>query len=560
LSASPARFGRRPAPAAPAIVTGLAAVLLLGCTGGDPAANPAFCGADRPSVGTIDGRPVPCDTFVRALVEDQGEAFFHRYAERILAARAAEAAGVVLEPDQVARAVAFDLETTVRDQFSGDRSAMEAQLARYGVSLAGWQRARAAEKTTDLLVERLLTARPSAEAVDALFEQRFGEGGVRHRIRHIFFSTQVAETRVFPRSEYEATRPAILDDARRRAAAMRARIVGGEDMAALARAESDDASAEKGGLFGDAHRGRFGPSIDAAVGRLKAGVVSEVLESPRGFHIFRHEGVRRGAHYQGAHIFVSARPSGPSDTRTEATRFAEARARIDDARQRILAGAAFGEVARAVTDDAVTRDRNGDLGAFETGRLGSEVDPVLETLELNVPSEPIRTPTGWEVVWLLSREPDAALDRPIIRHVHVSTEYAAIKSRRLAATLPALARAAAEEVMAALENGADFAELARSRSEDEGTRRSGGSLPNYRPGQLAPEVDAALKALKPGQRTIVATTRGVYVLELVDHLVTEKSKVEPELRRELSKRAVTGGDVKRHLSELRARAKIERAF
>ncbi|MCK6571423.1 peptidylprolyl isomerase [Myxococcota bacterium] len=541
-------------------VAAFALAIAGGCTPDPSPGSAPFCGRDRPAVGTIDGQPVPCDAFVRALVEDQGEAFFQRYVERVLAARAAEKAGITLEPQAVDRAVAFELEGTLRDQFSGDRRAMEAQLARYGVTLEGWRRARAAEKTADLLVERLMTANPGSEAVDALFEQRFGVGGVRHQIRHIFFSTQVGQSRAYPRSEYEAERASIIAAARARATAIRARALAGEDMAVLARTESDDASAEKGGLGADGHRNRFGAEIDAALARLEKGQTSPVLESPRGFHVFRHEGVRRGAHYQGAHIFVSARPTSPGDDRPEAVRFQAALERITEARRRVLDGAAFGEVARASTDDAVTRERDGELGAFDTGRLGSEVDAVLETLALDTPSEPIRTPTGWEVVVLRAREFDPALDRPIIRHVLVSTEYAAVKARRLSATLPARARAAAEAVLAEISAGADFGALARVRSEDESTRRSGGELPNYRPGQLGPEIDAALAGLKPGERTIVPTTKGVHVIELVAHLVTDKARVEAELRRELAQRTVTGGDVKRHLSELRTRAKVERAF
>lgn len=557
---SPSLFAASRPGAGSRLLRAVALVLpLMGGCAPNPASAP-FCGRDRQSVGTIDGQPVPCEAFVRALVEDQGEAFFQRYVERILAERAAEKAGVALESGAIDRAIAFEFEGTLRDQFSGDRQAMEAQLARYGVTLAGWRRARAAEKAPDLLVERLITANPSDEAIDALFEQRFGAGGVRHQIRHIFFSTQVGQSRAYPRSEYETERPSLIAASRARAAALRARVVAGEDMAALARIESDDASAEKGGLGVDGHRGRFGAEIDAALSRLVEGQTSPVLESPRGFHVFRHEGIRRGAHYQGAHLFVSARPTAPGDARSEAVRFQAALEKITTARRRVLEGATFGEVVRTSTDDAVTRERDGELGAFETGRLGSEVDLVLDSLALNTPSEPIRTPTGWEVVMLRGREFDPALDRPTIRHLFVSTEYAAVKSRHLSATLPARARAAAEAVLSELSAGADFGALARLRSEDEATRRSGGELPHYRAGQLGPEVDAALAGLKPGERTIVGTGKGVYVVELAAHLITEKSRVEAELRRELVQRKVTGGDVKRHLSELRSRAKIERAF
>lgn len=64
----------------------------------------------------------------------------------------------------------------------------------------------------------------------------------------------------------------------------------------------------------------------------------------------------------------------------------------------------------------------------------------------------------------------------------------AAERRELAARVAAQARA-----------GADFAELARTYSSDLATRDQGGLLAPMEPGELPPEVDAAVLALEPGE-------------------------------------------------------------
>jgi parvulin-like peptidyl-prolyl isomerase len=534
----------------------LGLVVALGCQGGS--GGPGVCGPGKETVGRLDGDALDCVEFMTALREDQGEAFFERFVERKVVEREAQRQGVSVDPAQLEKAVAADLADTLRSRFNGDRKAMEAQLSKYGVGFETWRLSRVREKETDLLVRGLMAKGPSDAAIDTLFTQRFGKDGLRRRIRQMFFSASPEESRLYPRAEYEAERQAVDAEAKALAERLRQRVESGEDFASVARAASEDTAAERGGELGEGMLARLGPDLEAAVARLSPGQRTPVVAGPRGFHVFQFDGVRKGAHFQGAHLFVSAARRGSDDSRTEAARFEEARARIDAARARIVAGAPFGEVAREVTDDAVTRDRNGDLGAFDTGRLGPEVDAALESAPLNAPSEIVRTTAGWELLYLFSREFDPGLDRKIVRSLTISTEYPRVKARRLGATLGDRAEAAARAALARVEGGAAFEDVAREVTEDETTRRAGGDMPNYRAGQLADEVDAALEAMKPGERRVVRSPRGTWVVEYTTALRTERNAVEPELRKELAGRAVTGGEIKRFVEELRARAKVEK--
>jgi len=77
-------------------------------------------------------------------------------------------------------------------------------------------------------------------------------------------------------------------DARKKAAALRDRILAGEDFASLARANSEDAaSAIKGGDLGWVDPGVMVPQFEKAMGELKVGEVSEPVETRFGLHVIQ---------------------------------------------------------------------------------------------------------------------------------------------------------------------------------------------------------------------------------------------------------------------------------
>ena len=75
--------------------------------------------------------------------------------------------------------------------------------------------------------------------------------------------------------------------ARAKADALRARLLAGEDFAAVATSESEAPSAQYGGLVGWVTAGRFARAWEATALILQQGDVSDVLEIPEGFAILR---------------------------------------------------------------------------------------------------------------------------------------------------------------------------------------------------------------------------------------------------------------------------------
>ena len=75
----------------------------------------------------------------------------------------------------------------------------------------------------------------------------------------------------------------------------------------------------------------------------------------------------------------------------------------------------------------------------------------------------------------------------------------------------------AQEVLAKVKAGQDFAELAKEYSEDPGTKDKGGDLGFVTRGQMTPSFETATFALEPGQTSeLVKTEYGYHIIKVVD--------------------------------------------
>jgi len=77
------------------------------------------------------------------------------------------------------------------------------------------------------------------------------------------------------------------DDARRRLATLRERIVAGADFAGLARLNSEDGTAARGGDLGWVYPGDTVPEFERAMNALAPGEISPPVRTPFGFHLIQ---------------------------------------------------------------------------------------------------------------------------------------------------------------------------------------------------------------------------------------------------------------------------------
>ncbi|HEY1099933.1 MAG TPA: peptidylprolyl isomerase, partial [Myxococcota bacterium] len=80
------------------------------------------------------------------------------------------------------------------------------------------------------------------------------------------------------------------------------------------------------------------------------------------------------------------------------------------ARAKIEQGADFAEVAAAESDDAGSKSRGGDLGAFGRGAMVAQFERAAFEAPLNKVVGPVRSDFGWHVIRVEERISDAPLD------------------------------------------------------------------------------------------------------------------------------------------------------
>jgi peptidyl-prolyl cis-trans isomerase SurA len=115
-------------------------------------------------------------------------------------------------------------------------------------------------------------------------------------------------------------------------------------------------------------------------------------------------------------------------------------------------------------------------------------------------------------------------------------------------------------VLAEAKSGKDFAELAKSYSEDPAARKDGGALGSFKKGDMMPELETSILSLKPGEVSeLVYTTSGFHIIKLEERSTGKmkpfesvKAEIEETLYRKKSEERFN-----QWAKELRSKASIE---
>mgnify|MGYP000904978369 CR=1 FL=1 len=170
---------------------------------------------------------------------------------------------------------------------------------------------------------------------------------------------------------------------------IRERIIGGERFATLARLYSEDpGSSRKGGELGMASKSIFWPAFSDAAMSLKPGTISQIVETPDGFHLIEVL-EKKGDMFNARHILIK-----PSYTDADQEK---AFHRLDSLRTAIMDSTiTFEMAARFYSEDPATRTNGGQMADPNTGSSYFEIDQLkpqdyaaIQDLELGTISEPI---------------------------------------------------------------------------------------------------------------------------------------------------------------------------
>ncbi|WP_438971204.1 peptidylprolyl isomerase [Methylophaga sp.] len=207
--------------------------------------------------------------------------------------------------------------------------------------------------------------------------------------------------------------------------------------------------------------------------------------------------------YQLQHILVSM-PEAASPEQVQ-----EAQQQLKKIQSLLDEGGDFSEVAAGYSDGQNALE-GGELGWRKQGELPSLFAGVVPELAVGEVSEPLRSGSGFHLVRVKDKKSQEV-------HLVKQTLASHILIRTNELTSDEQAEKRLQQLRTRIEKGEDFAELARSHSEDTGSAIDGGSLGWTSPGVMVPEFEEKMESLAIGEMSDVFKSRfGWHLVKVMD--------------------------------------------
>ncbi|MBV1910866.1 MAG: peptidylprolyl isomerase [Kangiellaceae bacterium] len=230
----------------------------------------------------------------------------------------------------------------------------------------------------------------SDKEIDNIVNQMDKEGETRtqYHLGHILISLS------------ESATPEELSVKREEAKKIIDALRNGSNFEEFAIAFSSGQNSLEGGDMGWRSLNQLPTLFSGTVKNMAVNDVSEPLRSGSGLHILYLKDKKGGF---AAQVVVQTKVRHILVSPDAITSDEQARDKVALARDRILNGDDFTTVAVEVSDDKSNAAQGGDMGWIDPGTFVKEFSEVMDKLELNVLSEPVKTQFGWHIMEVTGR-------------------------------------------------------------------------------------------------------------------------------------------------------------
>ncbi len=254
----------------------------------------------------------------------------------------------------------------------------------------------------------------------------------------------------------------------------------------------------------------------------------------------------REVEYAVSHILVQV-PDQATPEQIQARR-----AKAEQALAELRRGMPFAQVSASYSD-APNALQGGDLGWRSPSRLPRLFVDALATLQPGELSPILRSPNGFHILKLNDKRGEGV---PLVV-TQTRARHILIRTSELTSEADAMRRLT--DLRERIENGADFAELARVHSEDASATR-GGDLGWLSPGDTVPEFERAMNALAPGAitRQPVRSPFGWHLIQVLERRQQDVGQDRARLRARMEIRERKADETyQEFVRQLRDRAYVE---
>ncbi|MFC5459424.1 peptidylprolyl isomerase [Massilia niabensis] len=232
------------------------------------------------------------------------------------------------------------------------------------------------------------------------------------------------------------------------------------------------------------------------------------------------------------------------------------RARADEVMRQLRTGADFAKIA-ATYSDAPDALKGGAIGWREADRLPPLFANELRKLSPGQVTPVIKTNTGFYILKMADKRNLAKSDQQQAVVQQTRARHILIKPT------PAMPAAEAKRKLAELKakiesKSATFEELARQNSQD-GSAAKGGDMGWLEPGDLVPEFETPMNALKLGQVSdVIETPFGFHIIEVLERKSQDMTQQKERLQaRQVIRERKLGEAFEDWAREVRDRAYVE---
>ncbi len=324
----------------------------------------------------------------------------------------AELDSIVVSDAEVAQRIEYQI--SVLKQQYGSEASIETM---YGMSIEKIKRELREDVRKNLMVQRLReknfapveASRREVEEFYMNYRDSLGMIPEKLRIYHIFRNPKTTDRL---KTQYRDFAQAVLDS-----------IKQGANFEEMAKKYSEDPGSKAyGGDLGFVKKGVFYPQFEAAAYALEVGQLSDVVETPVGYHIIELL-ERRGESIHTRHILFKFKTDEGADLET--IEF------LTELRDSVVNGKnTFQNYAKRYSEDKETAPFSGDLGTFYINQLDKNLLDVVSKLKQEEISFPKRIDYGqgiygYHIVYLQSRVPQhpASLEEDYAELKRLADEY-----------------------------------------------------------------------------------------------------------------------------------------
>lgn len=183
----------------------------------------------------------------------------------------------------------------------------------------------------------------------------------------------------------------------------------GADFSIVASEFSDAADAAQGGIVDWRPASQLGPQFAELLGTLQPGDLTQIIQSPAGFHIFKLIDRRIQEvptvvidQTQARHILIKI---------NELASDSDAKLKITKLKERLDKGENFEELAKLYSEDA-SNSTGGNLGWLSPGDTVPAFEQAMNALTPGQVSEPVKSQFGWHLIQVIERRTqDVSIER-----------------------------------------------------------------------------------------------------------------------------------------------------